>query len=273
MLMKLQLNPMLEDLGYGFNLSKGSISRMFHTWIDVMYARLKFLIVWPTRDVVRHNMSQVFKDLYTKCRCITDCLKVFIERPFSLKARALTYSNYKHHNTVKILIAISPCGTILYLSSCWGGHVSDKYLTQSCGFLNLLEYGDTVLADCGFNISENLALFGATLAIPSLTTGKSQLSQQEVECSQRLAKIRFHVERVIGQMKNKFTVLQSIIPISLVNRTMEHVGLTSFALLTAPNFEAVMRPTRCWNHSRDWDCNLVCSSRYLDSLCCTSMTR
>ena len=60
-----------------------------------------------------------------------------------------------------------------------------------------------MLADCGFNISENLALFGATLAIPSFTTGKSQLSQQEVECSQRLAKIRIHVERVIGHANEK----------------------------------------------------------------------
>ena len=44
-----------------------------------------------------------------------------------------------------------------------------------------------MLADRGFNISEDLALFGATLASPSLTKGKSQLSQQEVECSQKLA--------------------------------------------------------------------------------------
>ena len=36
MLMKLCLNLMLEDLGYRFNLSKGSISRMFHTWIELM---------------------------------------------------------------------------------------------------------------------------------------------------------------------------------------------------------------------------------------------
>ena len=127
---------MLEDLGYRFNLSKGSISRMFHTWIDVMYTRLKFLIVWPTRNVVRHNMPQVLKDLYPTCHCIIDCSEIFIERPFSLKACAQTYSNYKHHNTVKILIAISPCGTISYLLSCWGGRVSDKYLTQNCMWIS-----------------------------------------------------------------------------------------------------------------------------------------
>ena len=67
--------------------------------------------------------------------------------------------------------------------------MSDKYLTQNCMWISesVGVYGDTVLADRGFNISEDLALFGATLASPILTKGKSQLSQQEVECSQKLA--------------------------------------------------------------------------------------
>ena len=60
-----------------------------------------------------------------------------------------------------------------------------------------------MLVDLGFNISEDLALFGTTLAIPSFTKGKSQLSQQEVECSQQLPKVRIHVERIIGQMQKK----------------------------------------------------------------------
>ena len=56
------------------------------------------------------------------------------------------------------------------------------------------------------------ALFEATLAISSFTKGKSQLSQQEVECSQKLVKVRIHVE----SNENK---LQSIIPVSLVKCT------------------------------------------------------
>ena len=81
-----------------------------------------------------------------------------------------------------------------------------------------------MLADRSFNISEDLALFGATLAIPSFTKWKSQLSQQEVECSQKLAKVQIHAGRVIGQMKNKFTILQSIIPVSLVKCTDKTVS-------------------------------------------------
>ena len=51
------------------------------------------------------------------------------------------------HNTVKFLIGITSCGTISFLSKCWGGHVSDKSMTQESGFLKKIESGDIILAD------------------------------------------------------------------------------------------------------------------------------
>ena len=89
-----------------------------------------------------------------------------------------------------------------------GGRATDKFITMHSGLLNLLEHGDTVLADRGFDIGDDIALHGATLQIPSFTRGKKQLSVQEVECSQRISKVRIHIERVIGLLKNKYTILQ-----------------------------------------------------------------
>jgi hypothetical protein len=81
--------------------------------------------------------------------------------------------------------------------------VSDQELTRSSGFLDRVQPGDVVLADRGFFIEDELALRGASLAIPAFTKGKSQLSQFEVEKSRQLARIRIHVERVIGMLKNR----------------------------------------------------------------------
>ena len=36
--------------------------------------------------------------------------------------------------------------------------MSDKVLTQQSGFLDMLEHGDTVLADRGFTIADDIAL-------------------------------------------------------------------------------------------------------------------
>jgi len=80
---------------------------------------------------------------------------------------------------VKFLTGVTPCGTISYLSECWGGRISDKNLMKKN--LSLLEHGDIVLGDCGFTVSSDIALQGARLEIPAFTRGKNQLSQKDVE--------------------------------------------------------------------------------------------
>ena len=64
-------------------------------------------------------------------------------------ARAQTYSSYKHHNTVKYLIGITPQGSVSFISEGWGGRVSNKHLMQNSGLLDNLLPGGTML-DQGF---------------------------------------------------------------------------------------------------------------------------
>ena len=137
-----------------------------------------------------------------------------------MSARSETYSNYKNHNTAKFLVAVSPTGAITFISKCWGGRASDKFITSKYGFLEHLIHGDMVLADRGFDISEDLALRGVTLAIPAFTKGKPQLSQREVEMSRVLSNMRIHVERAIGRIKC-YKILHSTFPISLIKTTFE----------------------------------------------------
>ena len=102
--------------------------------------------------------------------------------------------------------------------------MSDKVITQKSGFLDHIEYGDVVLADRDFNIHDDLALIGAQLEIPAFTRGKSQLSREEVEKSRRLARVRIHVERVIGQLRKKYKILQTTLPVSLIKKPSD-IGL------------------------------------------------
>ena len=79
-----------------------------------------------------------------------------------------------------------------------------------CGFLHLIKE----LADRGCNIGVELAFRGATLQIPEFTKGIKQLSSAKgIEHSHQLAHVQIHVERVIGQLKKKYTILKGTLPI------------------------------------------------------------
>ena len=216
--MRLRLNLTISDLSYCFSIATNTAGRDFSNHIEDLFVNFKCLIKWPSQEITRQNLPPIFADLYPNTCCIIDCSEVFIEQPYGYSPRTKTYSNYKKHNTIKFLIGVTPNGSICFLSKCWGGRASDRCITMNSGFLDLLSNGDTVLADRGFTISDDLAVFGAKLEIPAFTGGKKQLSVAEVEQSKRLSMVRIHVEHVIGLLELKYTILQGKLPITLLKK-------------------------------------------------------
>ena len=72
------------------------------------------------------------------------------------------------------------------------------------------------MADHGFDIADSVGAMQATLHIPALTKGKSQLPAAEVEQTRTIANVRIHIERVIGSVRQRFSILQSTLPIHLL---------------------------------------------------------
>ena len=133
-----------QDLAYRFQVDQTTISRYVKRVIDHLYIRLNPLVRWPERHELMETMPVAFRKNFSKCVTIIDCFEVFIERPTSVKARAQTLSNYKHHNTVKFLIRIAPQGVVTFISKGWGVH-----LTENRGLLDKLSPGNLILADTG----------------------------------------------------------------------------------------------------------------------------
>ena len=117
---------------------------------------------------------------------------------------------------MKVLLGITPQGVISFVSDTWGGRVSDKHLTESCEILRKLLPGDVVLADRGFDISESVGMMQASLQIPAFMKGKSQLPALEVENTRTIANVRIHVERVIGCVRQKYSMLRGTLPIDFL---------------------------------------------------------
>ena len=141
--------------------------------------------------------------------------------------------NYKHNNTSKYLIGITPAGAISFLFLGWGGRVSDKQITKKSDFFNKVSMVDSILGDRRFNIKEELSALGATLKIPIFRKGKKQLSGGEVDTSKQLSSVRIHMKRVIGRIK-KFRLLQTTLPLTQVD-LLDHIMVTVCGLVNINN--------------------------------------
>lgn len=138
------------------------------------------------------------------------------------------------------MIGITPQGTICFVSNAWGGQASDKFIVENTNFLDFIIPGDLVLAHRGFLIGDTLAILGARLQIPAFTKGKRQLCPFDIEETRNIAHVRIHVERIIGTLKQKFSILQSPIPISLLSNIsggkciLDKVVIVCAALINLP---------------------------------------
>ena len=231
-LTRLRLGLLLQDIAHRFNISASSVSRIFKTWIPFLHQHLRALPIWPSRKFIDDNMPSCFKQVYPKTRAIIDCTEFFIEMPSSCRSQSITFSNYKNHNTAKGLIGISPNGYPSFVSSLYAGRTSDKKITNDCGILNLLEPGDELMADRGFDIESDMPN-GVSLNIPPFLGGLPQLSAEDKAKTGKIASVRVHVERAIARIKN-YRILQQVIPLTLAENLDQIWGVCSYLTLFLP---------------------------------------
>ena len=215
-LVRLRLGLMEEDLAYRFGISQPTVSRIITTWINFLFLKFKEIPLWPPIELVKSNMPNQFKNMYPSTRVILDATEIYIDQPHIPELQQMTFSNYKNHNTYKGLIGISPDGVVTFISSLYSGSISDKELTRRSGILDLLEPGDSVMADRGFDIEDDLLLRGVQLNIPPFMRGKAQFSENELVVTRRIASLRIHVEREMERIKN-FHIFDRSLPVQLTD--------------------------------------------------------
>ena len=74
--------------------------------------------------------------------------------------------------------------------------------------------GDSVTADKGFTVHDELARVGVSLNIPVLLDGRDYPTKAEVKANQTIAPVRIHVERAIQRIKT-YSIIRNEIPVTL----------------------------------------------------------
>lgn len=212
-LVRIRLGLFEQDLAHRFKIHISTVSRKIVTWSNYLYFMLGCQVIWPSRENVNNYMPQCFHRLYPSTRVIIDCTEIFVQTPSSLLLQSQLYSSYKSNTTLKGLVGISPHGAVSFVSGLYTGAISDKEITRCCGILDLIEEGDSIMADKGFDIEYLLLEKKAILNIPPFLESNVQFTQNDVQKTKEIASVRIHVERAIRRIK-EYHIFDSDIPLN-----------------------------------------------------------
>ena len=192
------------------------MSRHLISWVNFLYFKLGSIPIWPSKEEILETMPTSFKKTYPNTRCIIDCTELFCQSPSSLNTQSCLYSSYKNHDTYKGLVGIAPSGAVIFVSQLYDGSISDKEIVSRSGFLKneLWSDGESVMADRGFTIHDELARVGVSLNITAFLGTRYYLTKAEVKASQTIASIRIHVQRAIQRIKT-YSIIGNETPLTL----------------------------------------------------------
>ncbi|XP_062851506.1 uncharacterized protein LOC134314741 [Trichomycterus rosablanca] len=215
-LIRLRLDLPVQHIAHLFDVDQQTVSRIFKDTIQVLHGCISHLVHWPERHclfaTIPHHFIQAFGH---RVAIILNCFEMAIDKPSSPKAGAQTFSPHKNNHTMKFLTGITPQGAISFLSKGYEGSVSDRYITENSGLLDRLSPGDLVLSDRGFSIKDDMGVICAEVKISTFSKG-SVLEDKDVEKTQDLAQLKMHLEKVVGNIHNKFTMLHNTVPINMI---------------------------------------------------------
>ena len=207
-LMRIRLNLQIQDLGYRFNVSPATVSRVFHKWLPAMTEVLEKYIVWPDRDtIIESTPLSLRKELGEPVGVIISCLEIPVEKSSMVVSKV---------NSVKFLISMTPNGTIYHASRSFFGDTSVQIVEESSALDKLLP-GDVVILDKAFN--ECCGEWMKACMVES-SEGKPQLSSER-EVRKNFVNVGFNVEKVSGHLKRKFCVLKSFLNLDYVSKREE----------------------------------------------------
>ena len=92
-LLRLQLGLMEQDLAHRFGVSQSTASRVTTTWINLLYLKLKEILIWMKKECVHSAMPQQFKKQYPSTRVTTciDATKIYVEQPDLPELQQITF--------------------------------------------------------------------------------------------------------------------------------------------------------------------------------------
>nr|XP_003200716.2 uncharacterized protein si:dkey-60a16.1 isoform X1 [Danio rerio] len=204
----LSLGLMQRDLAHRFRIHQSAVSRIINTWATFLDMVLRAVDIWLDKKTVKAHMPAVFQH-YTDTQVILYCAELRCQIPNPHRSHLL--STYKPQWNFKGLIGMAPHGAVTFVSSLYKGTISDPEIVKHSGVEALVNPKMAIMVDEGFLVENCVS---CKVHVPSILSKRAQMSGSEVRKMQSLARLRLHVEQLIGRVKEN-KIFSTVIPLSL----------------------------------------------------------
>lgn len=136
---------------------------------------------------------------------------MFVVRANDPSTYQLTFSSYEDHPTFKLLVGCDELGAVNFISDAFVGSISDREIIIKSGFLDIVQKGDAVLTDKGFDVSDLLESKRAIINVPPYLRGKEQLTNFEVMKTRIVANRRILIKNINCRAKKNKNVVTPIL--------------------------------------------------------------
>lgn len=187
-----------------FGVPYTSCVRIFSSWIPYMYHFFNAEFPPPTMEMLRGTTPRQWVRVYGgEPKYVVDATDYRMQQPSSRMAARTVWSEYKNGHTIKLLVCIVPAGAYVWSSDGFPGRISDIEICEHSGFYELIEEGDLVAADKGFDgIAVKMQELSARVIAPTRRRrGVRTFTSTEREFNEEQSNLRIHVERHMGRLQ------------------------------------------------------------------------
>lgn len=192
-----------------FGVHETTGGRAFTTWMSFLRGSLRPFVRLPTiAEVISTAPIGWEGEELSRVIAVLDATEVESCRSLQIDAAYATSSLGKDRPTGKVVVGVTPGGTICHISNVHDGGVSDAEVVKLSGLIGHLRAGGfanqgfSIMADRGFSpLAEELTREGLNFAVSPLRRKGPGASQPILDGGRNKAHLRVHVERAIGTLK------------------------------------------------------------------------
>ncbi|XP_052132220.1 uncharacterized protein LOC127751939, partial [Frankliniella occidentalis] len=205
-----------EELKFCFGINSTYVYEICYVMTRLVYQTFKsmekFMFVSAAdQKPGQPKVMRPFKNL----RVILDGMSIFVRTLSNFEQQGNTYSRYKADKVPRYAVGISSHGATIFCSEGFEGNMSDKESIIQSGLLDMLEEGDGVMTDRGYELTAELQAKKCHFYKPPSLGNRKAFTPEEEILTKAIASARIYCEHAIADIKD-WRILQGTVPLNMI---------------------------------------------------------